>query len=155
MKQKLIAFGDDYYIENEEGTSLFWMDGKAARVRQRLAFKDTEGIEKAYVRERMVAIRGAFYIYRDEAVAVTITQTPTSSTPDRFTIRMADRTELVTRGNVLNYEYEIRRGQHKVAIVSKQWFTHQDTYGVDIQPDQDDILILVSTALIDVMVRSI
>lgn len=56
---------------------------------------------------------------------------------------------------MLNYEYIFLRDDRQVATVSKQWFSSAGTYGVDIQPEQDDILILVGTAVIDVMVRSL
>jgi uncharacterized protein YxjI len=35
------------------------------------------------------------------------------------------------------------------ATVSKQWFAWSDTYGVDIAEGEDDILILVSTVVVD------
>jgi uncharacterized protein YxjI len=36
-----------------------------------------------------------------------------------------------------------------VAQVSKQWFAWSDTYGVQISPGEDDVLILASTVVID------
>ena len=88
MKQQLLGFGDDYTIANEADTPVFWMDGKAVRVRQWLAFNDMAGVEQAYVCERMVAIRDTYFIYRNEAVAVAITQQATSSMRDQFTLRI-------------------------------------------------------------------
>ena len=38
-----------------------------------------------------------------------------------------------------------------VATVSKQWFTWTDTYGVEIADGEDDILILASTVVIDMV----
>jgi uncharacterized protein YxjI len=36
-----------------------------------------------------------------------------------------------------------------VATVSKQWFSLTDTYGVDIAPGEDDVLILSSVLALD------
>lgn len=36
MRQKLVAFGDDFYIENERGQKVFKVDGKVLRVRDTL-----------------------------------------------------------------------------------------------------------------------
>ena len=36
-----------------------------------------------------------------------------------------------------------------IGQVSKQWFSWTDTYGVEIAPDQDDVLLLASTVVID------
>ena len=47
-------------------------------------------------------------------------------------------------------EYSPTHGR-KVAEVSKKWLRVRDTYGVDIAPGQDDILILAATVCIDQM----
>jgi uncharacterized protein YxjI len=38
-----------------------------------------------------------------------------------------------------------------VAHVSKRWFRVRDTYGVEIEPGEDDVLILAATVAIDQM----
>jgi uncharacterized protein YxjI len=38
-----------------------------------------------------------------------------------------------------------------VATISKRWFRIRDTYGVDIAPGQDDLLVLAITVCIDAM----
>jgi uncharacterized protein YxjI len=35
--------------------------------------------------------------------------------------------------------------------VSKRWFRVRDTYGVEVAPGENDILILATTAVIDTM----
>jgi uncharacterized protein YxjI len=39
----------------------------------------------------------------------------------------------------------------RVAEVSKRWFRVRDTYGVEVAPGENDILILATTAVIDTM----
>jgi uncharacterized protein YxjI len=36
-----------------------------------------------------------------------------------------------------------------VATVSKRWFSIRDTYGIDISPGENDVLILASAVVID------
>jgi len=38
-----------------------------------------------------------------------------------------------------------------VAEVSKRWFSWSDTYGVDISDGEDDVLLLASTVVIDMV----
>lgn len=57
------------------------------------------------------------------------------------------------QGNILDHEYEIHEGRNQVAEVSKKWFRVADSYGVDIAPGADDILILAITVVIDMMVN--
>ena len=42
-------------------------------------------------------------------------------------------------------------GRDKVAEVSKKWFRLRDSYGVSIDPGQDDVLILAVAVCIDEM----
>ena len=42
------------------------------------------------------------------------------------------------QGNILDHEYKIEAGREKVAEVSKKWFRIRDTYGVEIEPGQDN-----------------
>ena len=52
---------------------------------------------------------------------------------------------------MLDHEYEIEEDGRKVAEVSKRWFRVRDTYGVEIAPGQNDILVLAVAVAIDAM----
>jgi uncharacterized protein YxjI len=58
---------------------------------------------------------------------------------------------LDVQGNILDHEYEIKEGRHKIAEVSKKWFRLRDSYGLQIVEDQDDVLILAITVAVDIM----
>ena len=47
MRQKLVSFGDDYWIENALGQRVFFVDGKAFLLREHLGFQDMQGNELA------------------------------------------------------------------------------------------------------------
>ena len=70
---------------------------------------------------------------------------------DRFTVKIKDGPDLEVQGNILDHEYTIGEGRDKVAEVSKKWFRIRDTYGVEIDARQDDIVILAVTVCIDQM----
>ncbi len=53
----------------------------------------------------------------------------------------------------MDHEYTIERDGDKIAEVSKRWFRVRDTYGVEVVPDENDVLILATTAVIDTMVH--
>jgi len=72
---------------------------------------------------------------------------------DRFIVKIKDGPDLDVKGNILDHEYTIGEGRDKVAQVSKKWFRIRDTYGVQIDPGQDDIVILAVTVCIDQMAR--
>ena len=60
MRQKMVAIGDDFWIENDKGQKVFKVDGKALRVRQTLIFEDAHGHELAKIQERMLRVKIAW-----------------------------------------------------------------------------------------------
>ena len=70
---------------------------------------------------------------------------------DRFHIEVEGGEELHAHGNIVDHEYEIRRGRHKVAQVSKKWFRIRDTYGIEVEPGEDEPLMLALTVALDEM----
>jgi uncharacterized protein YxjI len=59
--------------------------------------------------------------------------------------------DLEVKGNIVDHEYTIEGAGGKVAEVSKRWFRVADTYGVEIAPGQNDVLLLAVTTVIDQM----
>jgi uncharacterized protein YxjI len=69
---------------------------------------------------------------------------------DRFTIDIPGPDDLHMTGSLLEHEYTIRGANDQVvATVSKHWISLTDTYGVDIAPGQDDVVILASVLALD------
>lgn len=62
MRQKMIAIGDDFWIENEHGQKVFKVDGKALRLRKTLIFEDAHGTELCKIQERVLRVRDCMEI---------------------------------------------------------------------------------------------
>ena len=70
---------------------------------------------------------------------------------ERWTVHVSSGPDLEVQGNILDHEYTIEANGQKVAEVSKRWFRLTDSYGVEIAPGQNDLLILASTVAVDTM----
>jgi len=70
---------------------------------------------------------------------------------DRWVVKVRNGPDLQVQGNILDHEYSIGEGRNKIAEISKKWFRVRDTYGVEIEPGQEDVLILAVTVAIDMM----
>jgi uncharacterized protein YxjI len=151
MREKMFAVGDDYWIENEDGERAFKVNGKALRMRKTFILESPSGDELFKVQEKKLHIHNTMEVERDGNTVATIKKALLTPLRDRFDIELADGTELSAKGNVVDHEYEIKRGDEKVAAVSKRWFRARETYGIDISPGQDDALILAATVCIDEM----
>jgi uncharacterized protein YxjI len=154
MRQDLISIGDDYWIENDHGQRVYKVDGKALRVRQTLAFEDASGHELCRIQERMLRIKDSMEIEgpNGEQMAM-VKKALISPIRDRFQVKIGNGPDLEVQGNILDHEYRVESNGAKVAEVSKRWFRVRDTYGVEIAPGQNDLVVLATTVAIDMMAR--
>src|SRR5205085_8010797 len=134
MRQKLVSFGDDYWIENAHGQRVYFVDGKAFRLREHLAFKDVRGNELAAIQEKVMHVKDTYSIYRNGQALATVKKALITPLRQRFDVHVAGSENLEAQGNILDHEYEIHAGRRRVGEVSKKWFRVADTYGVDIAP---------------------
>jgi len=148
MVEKLVSFGDDFYIQNDQGQRVFKVDGKALRLRDTMIFRDNQGNEVCKIQQRIARLRDSMEIESPDGRRLGMVH-KAMITPlrDRFVVKVGDGPDLQVQGNILSHEYRIG----DVATVSKKWFRVRDSYGVDIAPGQDDILILAATVCIDQM----
>ena len=151
MQKKLLSIGDDYWIENESGERVFKVDGKAVRLRESFELRDASGAEVAKIQERKLRVRDSMKI--EYAAGNATVRKALVGIRDRFTIDVDGGKDLRAHGNLVEHEYKIERDGDVVAEVSKKWFRVRDTYGVEVEPGQDDASILAVTVCIDAMTR--
>ena len=152
MRQRMISIGDDYVIENDRGERVFKLDGKALRIRKTIKFEDMQGHELCKIQERMLHVRDSMEIEGPDGNRLAMVQKAMiDPVRDRWVVKVADGPDLHVQGNVLEHEYRIERDGAPVAEVSMRWFRARDTYGVEVTPGENDILILATTAVIDTM----
>jgi uncharacterized protein YxjI len=148
MRERLLAIGDDFWIENDRGERAYKVDGKAFRLRKTFVLEDTSGDEVARIQERKLTIRDKIAIERGGDTAATVHKALVGIR-DRFAIDVEHGADMKAHGNVLDHEYEIERDGDTVATVSKKWFRVRDSYGVDVAAGEDVPLILAITVAID------
>ena len=153
VRERLFAFGDDFWIENGRGQRVYLVDGKALRIRDTLSFKDMQGQERYKLQEKMVRVRDTMTLYTaDGQTAATIKKALITPLRDRYTVDVPGQPGLETQGNILHHEYTIEQGGRPVATISMRWFRIRDTYGIDVVPGTIDPLLAVAmTVAIDMM----
>lgn len=152
MRQKLIAFGNDFYIENSAGQRVFHVDGKVLRVRDTILFRDMQGRELCKIQQRLMRVKDTMKIEGPggETLAV-VKKAIITPVRDRWTVKIGGGPDVEVQGSILDHEYNIGQGRDLVAEVSKKWFRVRDTYGVSIRPGHNDALVLAITVAIDAM----
>jgi uncharacterized protein YxjI len=67
----------------------------------------------------------------------------------RYVIDIAGGGQLEAVGNLVDKEFQVRDGGQVLAQVSRAWFRIRDTYGVDVAPGQDDVLMIAIAVSLD------
>ena len=151
MRQKLFSWGDDFTIKDAAGNDVFFVDGRAFSIGDKLAFQDMQGRELAFIAQRLLAWGPTYEIYRGSELAAVVKKQLFTLLTCKFTVDVPGPDDLEAAGDFMDHEYAFRRGDRAVAGVSKQWFSWSDTYGVDVAPGEDDVLILAATVVIDMV----
>jgi uncharacterized protein YxjI len=151
MKQKLFAWGDDFTIKDENGTDRFFVDGKVFTIRQKLSFQTMDGQEAALIQQKLLAWGPTYEIYRAGQLAAVVKKKLFTLLNCKFVVDVPGPDDLEAKGNFLEHEYQFYRGDRVVGTCSKKWFSWTDTYGVQINEGEDEVLLLASSVVIDMV----
>ena len=153
MREKVVAIGEDYWIENDAGDRVFKVDGKALRIRKTFILQDASGEDLLKIQDKPIRVRGTMEIERDEETVATVKKALIRVARDRFSIDVEDGDDLEAKGNIVDHEYRIERDGDEIAEVSKRWFRVRDTYGIEIGPGENQALLLAVVVCIDYLAR--
>lgn len=151
MRQRLLALGEDFTIEDEHGNPVYNVDGKLLRIRETFVIEDLSGNEIATIREKKLALRNSMNILRGGETIATIRKAWFSPFRTTFEVEVYGLGDLAVEGDILDHEYTISHSGGVVAAISKQWFSFSDTYGIEVAPGEDNGLMLAIVVAIDEM----
>jgi uncharacterized protein YxjI len=149
IREHFFTLADSSDILDEAGQPVLHVDGKVLSLRDLLIVRDPSGAEVARVHRKLIALRPTYEIAVGGQEVAEVRKQFFTPFGDRFTIDLPGPDDLEMVGNLLEHEFTIRRGDQTVATVSKQWLTLRETYGVDIAPGENDLLILASVLALD------
>ncbi|WP_411103566.1 LURP-one-related/scramblase family protein [Streptomyces sp. cmx-4-9] len=149
VRDKVLAIGDDYWIEDEAGRHAFLVDGKALRLRDRLELKDPQGRVLITLREKAFSFRDAMTLERErdgQQLAV-IRRKRFSLLRNHYRVTLVEGTELDVSGRILDREFRVDYEGELLALVSRQWYRIRETYAVDVVREDADAALLIAVAV--------
>lgn len=151
IREKLLTFGQDSTIKDEKGRSVFDVDGKALSLLNTLVVHDMEKNKVVTIKQKLPSITPTYEIKREGQESAEISKKLISPFVDRFTVDIPGPDDLHIKGSMSEHEYTISSKDQVIATVSQGWFKELESYGVDIAPGQDDVLILASVLVLDLI----
>ncbi|MBT2412094.1 LURP-one-related family protein [Streptomyces sp. ISL-12] len=141
---RLLGFGDDYWIEDDRGDKVFLVDGKAMRLRDTWELKDTQGRVLIGIHQKMFALRDTMVIERAGDPLATIKRKRLSLLRNHYRVALADGNELDVSGKILDREFAIEYDGELLAVISRRLLTVRDTYGLDVVHEDADPALLIA-----------
>jgi uncharacterized protein YxjI len=149
IRERFFRLGEDSDITDEQGRPVLHVDGKVLTLHDTLIVRDLQGTEVARVQRQLIALRPTYDITRQGQELAEVRKKLISPFVDRYTIDIPGPDDLHVTGSLFEHEYKIERDNRVVATVSKRWISFTETYGVEIAPGEDDLVILTAVLAID------
>ena len=151
MRERILSWGDDFTIRDADGNDAYYVDGKVFSFGNKLTFNDRDGHEVARIDQKLPSFGPQYTIMRGDHTVAVVKKHLFTLFRARFTVDVPGPGDLEARGNFLDHEYTFAREGREVARVSKKWFRLSDTYAVDVDAGEDEVLILAAAVVIDLV----
>ena len=151
MRQNLVSIGDDFWIENDRGQKVFRSTARrcvcARRWRSRIRRH-----ELCKIQERMMRVKDSMEIEGPggERVAM-VKKALITPVRERWEVKIGDGPDLEVQGNILDHEYTSARAATRWPKSRRSGSALRDSYGVEIAPGQNDVVVLAATVAVDMM----
>ncbi len=163
VKQKLWQLRGRYTIQDEQGQDVLTAHPAILSLRTEVTLRDPGGAEVATILQHISSTERTWEMTRDGRSVARIVggRDPTKLLGIRFkmgkptftfTVDVPGPDDLTANGNINEHEYTFTRGDRTVARVSTQWFSWDDTYGVEVIDGEDAVLVLAASIVIDMVV---
>ena len=151
MRQKLLSLADNFTIKNEREQDVFLVKGKVFSFGDKLSFQDLAGNELVFIDQRLLNWSPTYELWKGGELLAVVKRELFSFIHHRFTVDVPGPNDLEAEGDFLDHEYTISHGGSVVATVSKRWFSWADTYGIEIADGEDDVLVLATAVVVDMV----
>jgi uncharacterized protein YxjI len=151
MRERILSWGDDFTIKDEAGRAAFYVDGKVFSFGDKLSFKDRDGKEVVLIDQKLLSFGPQYEIVRGGTTVAVVKKHLFTLFRARFTVDVPGPDDLEAKGNFLEHEYVFERDGRDVARISKKWLSLSDSYAIDINEGEDDVVILAAAVVIDLV----
>lgn len=144
IKQKVFSFRDRFTVKDEYGEDKYYVEGEILSLGKKLRIYDMDGNELAFVRERLLAFMPKFTIEINGSEIAEIIKRFTFLRPKYY----VDGLGWDVEGDFFSHNYDITDGNKTIVSIHKQFMAWGDTFEIDVQKDNDEIIPLQSFLLL-------
>jgi uncharacterized protein YxjI len=149
IREKRFSLGDDFWIETADGERAFKIDGKGSET---FVLESATGDVLFSISNAESDAPGTIEITRGTQRVATITRAVVGI-HHHYAVAVDGGHDLSATSNATGTELTLALGDETIANVSNHWLAMGHSFDVEIEPGQDDALILSTIVGIDWLSR--
>lgn len=153
IREKVWTIRDRYVIRDPDDVELFHVEGELMSFGKKLTLSTADGRELARIEQKVFAWRPTYFLRRSGRPEARIRRMYRPIFKPRFEIEAPGEPSIVASGNLWAHEFEFQRGSKRIGLVSKKVFSWADSYGVEIDDEEDQVLLLAAAVVIDLVIH--
>ena len=157
MREKLLAFGDDFEIKKAShrrggrvGHTAYYVDNKVLRVRETIKLRESRHGDVLYqIQERKLRVRDAMAIEDGKGRKVAeLKKRKVGVVRENFVVKVHGDRDWQVHGSILDHKFTIKEGGRTIVTVHKNWVTPiKDAYFIDVDEDCDDTALALAVVM--------
>lgn len=149
VRQKIFSLGDSFAIKDEVENDVFMARRQLLSFGKKLRIFDLIGNELCYIEQKIFKFMPEYNIFMGDRHVANVKKKFMLFKND-FEISSPEA-QYYIEGNLWAREFKIYKDGRLVAVVSKAFFSFSDTYGVDIDDAEDQVMILALAIVLDMV----
>jgi uncharacterized protein YxjI len=150
MKDKFFSLGDNYEIKTEDEKLAYTVQGKFLSFGNKLDVLDASGKKLAFIEQKLLSMMPRYRLYKGGLMFAEVMQKFTWFKKN-FLLDVPGPNDYTIKGDFWGHKYKFYRSGKVVAKVDKKMFSWSGTYGVDIIEGEDDLSIISTVIIIDLV----
>ncbi|MDD7984501.1 LURP-one-related family protein [Lentisphaera marina] len=150
MKDKFFSLGDNYEIKTEDEKLAYTVKGKFLSFGNKLDVFDHSGKNVAFIEQKLLSMMPCYRLYKGGLMFAEVMQ-KFAWFKKNFLLDVPGPNDYTIKGDFWGHKYKFYRSGKVVARVDKKMFTWADSYGVDIVEGEDDLSIISTVIIIDLV----
>lgn len=147
IKEKIFTITNKFAIKDIEGRDAYKVEGRFFTLGKKLSIYDNSGVEVLFIKEKLLKILKEYYFYEDGIQVCKIKKRFSLFKP-KFNIQGKNGRYKID-GSIFKHDFSIKKDGKSVARVSKKWISLSDSYVIDIEDEEDQVLMLGIVIVLD------
>ena len=149
VRDRMLAFHEEAWVETEHGQKLFRVDRKLMRLRTTFHIVDAQGEQVATIVKKALTLHHTILVKQNGEAVGRVSKRRFRIFGDRFKVTLRDGRRLRISGNLWDREFDITDHGTTLARISRRWFSIRDAYAVDVMYEPDGLLLIILAVCVD------